>query len=52
MKNSVLNKKPASLVTKVQLKAEQDKTVKLQAIDSSYFWRWWHAKLFSVSASL
>ena len=32
-----MDKKVATLVTKAELKAEQDKVTKLQAIDSSYF---------------
>ena len=32
-----MNKKVATLATKAELKAEQDKIVKLQAFDSSYF---------------
>ena len=28
----------ATLVTKAELKAEQDKILKLQVFDSSYFW--------------
>ena len=32
-----MNKKVATLSTKVELKAEQDKIVKLQAFASSYF---------------
>ena len=35
--NSDLNKKVATLATKVELKAEQDKIPKLQAFDLSYF---------------
>ena len=35
--NSDLNKKVATLATKTELKAEQDKLTKLQAFDSSYF---------------
>ena len=35
--NSNLNKKEATLVTKAELKAEQDKITKLEAFDSSYF---------------
>ena len=34
IKNSVLNTKLATLATKAELKAEQDKTVKLQVFDS------------------
>ena len=34
IKNSVLNTKLATLATKAELKAEQDKTVKLQGFDS------------------
>ena len=37
IKNSDLHTKLATLVTKTELKAEQDKIVKLQAFDSSYF---------------
>ena len=35
--NSDLNKKVATLATKTELKAEQDKLTKLQAFDSTYF---------------
>ena len=35
--NSDLDKKEAALATKAELKVEQDKKVKLQAFDSSYF---------------
>ena len=35
--NSDLDKKIATLVAKAKLKAEQDKIVKLQVFDSSYF---------------
>ena len=35
--NSDLNKKVATLATKTELKAEQDKLTNLQAFDSSYF---------------
>ena len=35
--NSDLNKKVATLATKAELKAEQEKIIKLQAFDSSYF---------------
>ena len=35
--NDNLDKKVATLATKVELKAEKDKTIKLQAFDSSYF---------------
>ena len=35
--NSNLDKKIAARTTKVELKAEKDKIVKLQAFDSSYF---------------
>ena len=35
--NSDLNKRVATLTTREELKAEQDKIVKSQAIDSSYF---------------
>ena len=34
IKNPVLNSKLATLATKAELKAEQDKTVKLQGFDS------------------
>ena len=34
---TVLNKKIKTLTTKSELKADQDKIVKLQAFDSSYF---------------
>ena len=37
VKNSDLNTKLAKLATKTKLKAEQDKIVKLQAFDSTYF---------------
>ena len=37
VKNSELNRKLAILATKAELKAEKGKTVKLHAIDSSYF---------------
>ena len=37
VKNSDLNTKLATLATKTKLKAEQDKIVKLQAFDSTYF---------------
>ena len=36
-KNSDLNTRGATLATKAELKAEQDKIVKLQAVDSNYF---------------
>ena len=32
-----MNKKVATLATKAELKAEQDKIIKLEAFDSSYF---------------
>ena len=35
--NADLDKKVAALATKAELKAEQDKIIKLQAFDSSYF---------------
>ena len=35
--NSDLNNKAATLATKAELKAEQDKIVTLQVFDSSYF---------------
>ena len=35
--NVELNCKLASLATKAEIKAEQDKIIKLQAFDSSYF---------------
>ena len=35
--NTDLDKKVAALAKKAELKAEQDKTIKLQAFDSSYF---------------
>ena len=35
--NSDLNKKVATLATKAELKAEQEKIIKLQAFDSTYF---------------
>ena len=35
--NADLDKKAATLATKADLKAEQDKIIKLQAFDSSYF---------------
>ena len=35
--SSILNKKVATLATKAELKAEQDKITKLEAFDSSYF---------------
>ena len=55
--NSNLEKKIATLVTNTELKVKQDRIVKLQAFDSSYFrgkshFRRWHATLFSVSSSL
>ena len=37
IRNSDLNKKLSTLGTKTELKAEQDKIVKLQAFDLSYF---------------
>ena len=37
VKNSDLNMKLATLATKAELKAEQDKFVKLQVFDSNYF---------------
>ena len=37
VKNFDLNIKLATLVTKAELKAEQDKTMKLQTYDLSYF---------------
>ena len=37
MNNSDLNKRIEELATKVDLKAEQNKILKLQAFDSSYF---------------
>ena len=37
VKNPDLNKKIATLPTKAELKAEQDKIVNLKAFDSSYF---------------
>ena len=37
VKNSDLNTKLATLATKAELEAEQDKIVKLKAFDSSYF---------------
>ena len=49
--------KVATLATKAELKAEQDKIIKLQAFDSSYFCGKSHfeddgtEKLFSVSAN-
>ena len=33
-----INKKAATLATKVTLKAEEHKVIKLQAFHSSYFW--------------
>ena len=36
--NADLDKKVATLATKAELKAEQDKIIKLQTFDSSYFW--------------
>ena len=39
VKSSGLNKKPGTLATKAELKAEQDKIIQLQAFDSSYFHR-------------
>ena len=35
--NADLNKKVVTLVTKVDIKAEQDKILQLQSFDSSYF---------------
>ena len=37
MNSADLDKKIATLATKAELKAEQDKIIKLQAFDSSYF---------------
>ena len=37
MKSSNLNTKLATLATKAELKAEQDKIMKLQGFDSHYF---------------
>ena len=37
LKSSDLNKKLATIAIKPELKAEQDKIVKLQAFDSNYF---------------
>ena len=45
--NADLNKKVSTLATKEELKAEQNKIIKLEALDSS-----WHSKLFSVSAHI
>ena len=42
VKSSDLNKKIATLATKVELKAEQDKIMKLEAFDSIYV----HGKMF------
>ena len=39
VKNPDLNAKLATLATKAELKAEQDKIVKLETIDSNYFHR-------------
>ena len=37
VKNAELDKNVATLATKAELKAEQDKIIKRQAFDSSYF---------------
>ena len=57
VKNSDLNTKIATLATKAEVKLEQDKIVKLQAFDSSYFhgknffgW-WWFSKYVCLSSN-
>ena len=50
VKSCDLNKKLAILVTKVELKTKQDKTIKLQTCDLNYFfdkafiWSWWFSE--------